>query len=115
MFYVCKAFLPALIKHGSGVIVNLSSGWGRSASADVAAYCASKFAIEGMTQSLAQELPAGIAAIPLNPGVINTEMLQSCFGDSAGSYKNATQWAETGVPFLLALDASDNGCSLTAP
>ena len=115
VFYVCKAFLPALIKHGSGVIVNLSSGWGRSASADVAAYCASKFAIEGMTQSLAQELPAGIAAIPLNPGVINTEMLQSCFGDSAGSYKNATQWAETAVPFLLALDASDNGCSLTAP
>ena len=115
VFYVCKFFLPSIIERGSGVLVNLSSGWGRSVAPDVAAYCASKWAIEGMTQALAQDLPPGIAAIPLNPGVINTDMLQSCFGESASGYRSAAQWAETAVPFLLALDASDNGAALTAP
>jgi len=115
VFYICKGFLPAMIERRAGVIVNLSSGWGRSVAADVAPYCASKWAIEGMTQALAQELPAGLAAVPLNPGVINTDMLQSCFGDSASGYRDALQWAETAVPFLLELNASDNGKALTAP
>lgn len=115
VFYVCKAFIPAMIERRSGVIVNLSSGWGRSVAADVAAYCTSKWAIEGMTQALAQDLPTGMAAVPLNPGVINTDMLQSCFGEHVSGYKNASQWAETAVPFLLGLSASDNGAALTAP
>lgn len=115
VFYVCKVFLPSLIERGSGVVVNLSSGWGRSVAPDVASYCASKWAIEGMTQALAQDLPKGIAAVPLNPGVINTQMLQSCFGSGASEFGNAAQWAETAVPFLLDLDASDNGISHTAP
>ena len=68
-----------------------------------------------MTQALAQDLPPGIAAVPLNPGAINTDMLQSCFGEHASGYRDATQWAETAVPFLLGLNASDNGAALTAP
>ncbi len=115
VFYICKAFLPALVERGSGVIVNLSSGWGRSVAADVAAYCASKWAIEGMTQALAQDLPPGVAAVPLNPGVINTDMLQRCFGSGAADFKSASEWAATAVPFLLELDASDNGVAHTAP
>lgn len=115
VFHVCKAFLPAMIQTGSGVVVNLSSGWGRSVAADVAPYCGSKWAIEGMTQALAMELPAGMAAVPLNPGVINTEMLQSCFGESASDYRTPEQWAKTAAPFLLDIDASDNGRPLTAP
>jgi len=99
----------------NGVIVNLSSGWGRSTSADVAPYCASKFAIEGLTGALSQELPNGMAAIALNPGVINTQMLQSCFGEAANSHRTAKQWAVTAAPYLLSLSASDNGQSLTAP
>lgn len=112
---VIRHFLPAMIKGGSGVVVNFSSGWGRSADADVAPYCASKWAIEGLTQSLAQELPPGIAAVALNPGIINTDMLQSCFGSSASSYLSAEQWARTAVPFLLRLGPEDNGRQLTAP
>ena len=42
-----------------------------------------------------------MAAIPLNPGIINTEMLQSAFGESATSYPSAAEWARTAVPFLL--------------
>ncbi len=115
VFHVCKQFLPAMIERGSGVIVNLSSGWGRSVAAEVAPYCASKWAIEGLTQALAEELPEGLAAIPLNPGVINTDMLQSCFGSGASHYDTAETWATTAVPFLLELDASANGLALTAP
>ena len=112
---VIRWFAPAMIARRSGVIVNFSSGWGRSTSADVAPYCASKWAIEGLTQALAQELPAGMAAVPLNPGIINTAMLQSCFGSSAASYPSPAEWAETAVPFLLRLGPRDNGQPLSVP
>ncbi len=62
------------------MIVNFSSYWGRSGAAEVAPYCASKWAIEGLTAALAEELPKGMAAVALNPGVIYTEMLESCLG-----------------------------------
>ena len=112
---VIRHFVPAMVKRGSGVIVNFSSGWGRSTDAEVAPYCATKWAIEGLTQALAQELPSGMAAIPLNPGIVNTEMLQSCFGGSASSYPTAAQWARIAVPFLLKLGTADNGQPLTVP
>src|SRR6185295_7668060 len=70
---VIRAFLPAMIERGNGVVVNFSSGWGRSTAADVAPYCATKWAIEGLTQALAQELPKGMAAVPVNPGIIDTD------------------------------------------
>jgi NAD(P)-dependent dehydrogenase (short-subunit alcohol dehydrogenase family) len=112
---VIRHFLPAMIKAGQGVVVNFSSGWGRSTDAEVAPYCASKWAIEGLTQSLSQELPNGLAAVALNPGIINTDMLQSCFGGSASSYQSPERWANTAVPFLLNLGPNDNGKQLTAP
>jgi NAD(P)-dependent dehydrogenase (short-subunit alcohol dehydrogenase family) len=98
------------------VIVNFSSGWGRSTDAEVAPYCATKWAIEGLTQSLAQELPSGMAAVPLNPGIIDTDMLRSTFGGTASSsYPRPGEWAKAAVPFLLKLGPSDNGKQLTAP
>ena len=113
---VLRAFLPAMVKTGKGVIVNFSSGWGRSTSPEVSGYCSSKYAVEGLTASLAQELPAGMAAVALNPGIINTEMLQDCFGkESASHYPDAAQWAKCAVPFLLNLGPKDNGQPLTVP
>jgi NAD(P)-dependent dehydrogenase (short-subunit alcohol dehydrogenase family) len=112
---VIRAFVPAMIEAGRGVIVNLSSGWGRSVAPEVAPYCASKWAIEGLTKSLALELPEGLAAVPLNPGVINTAMLQKCFGADAGSYPMAQEWARKAAPFILSLGAKDNGQSLSVP
>ena len=112
---VIRHFLPSMAREQSGVIVNFSSGWGRSASPEVAPYCATKWAIEGLTQSLAQELPEGMAAVPFNPGIINTQMLRSCFGPSASDFLLPTEWAETAIPFLLGLGTQHNGQSLTAP
>lgn len=110
---VLRYFVPAMIARGKGVIVNFSSGWGRSVAADVAPYCASKYAIEGLTLALAEELPSGLAAIPLNPGVIDTDMLRSCFGTEAGSHPNPEQWAKKAVPFILGLGPKVSGTSLT--
>ena len=112
---VIRHLLPNLVKKKRGVIVNFSSGWGRSADKEVAPYVASKWAVEGLTQALALELPPGLAVVALNPGIINTEMLQSCFGESAAHYPSASQWADRAVPFILKLDANDNGQALTVP
>jgi NAD(P)-dependent dehydrogenase (short-subunit alcohol dehydrogenase family) len=112
---VIRHFAPAMIARRSGVIVNFSSGWGRSADAEVAPYCATKWAIEGLTQSLAQELPPGMAAVPLNPGIINTTMLQSCFAGGATNYPTPAEWAKTAAPFLLKINSADNGKQLTVP
>lgn len=108
-----RACLPAMIERGRGVVANISSGWGRSTAPEVAPYCASKYAVEGLTAALAQELPSGLAAVAVNPGVIHTDMLRSCWGDSAAACPSPGEWAGRAAPFLLALSASDNGRAVT--
>ena len=110
---VIRAFAPAMIERKQGVIVNLSSGWGRSVSPEVAPYCATKWAIEGLTKALAEELPPGMAAVPLNPGVIDTDMLRQCWAEGAASYPKAEKWAEAAAPFILKIGPKHNGQSLT--
>jgi NAD(P)-dependent dehydrogenase (short-subunit alcohol dehydrogenase family) len=112
---VIRHFLPSMVEVSRGIVVNFSSGWGRATSPEVAPYCATKWAIEGMTKALAEELPPGMAAVPLNPGIIDTEMLRSCFGAGAGAYQPAAEWARRAVPFILALGTKDNGQSLSVP
>jgi NAD(P)-dependent dehydrogenase (short-subunit alcohol dehydrogenase family) len=112
---VVRHFVPAMVARRGGVIVNFSSGWGRSTSPEVAPYCASKFAIEGLTQALAHELLKGMAAVSLNPGIIDTDMLRVCFGSSAAHYPAPAVWAKAAAPFLLQLGPRDNGQPLTAP
>ena len=114
VFYVLRHFVPAMVQQKKGVIVNLSSGWGRSTSPEVAPYCATKYAIEGLTLALAQELPRGMAAVPLNPGIINTELLQSCF-PGADNFPTPEKWARQAAPYILSLGSRDNGQSRTAP
>ena len=118
VLHAIKHFVPTMkaqSAQGSGVIVNFSSYWGRSTSSDVAAYCATKWAIEGLSRGLADDLPSGMAAVALNPGVIHTEMLQLTFGDSASNYPKPDQWANAAVPFILGFGSADNGTSVTVP
>ena len=112
---ILRHTLPSMIANKKGIIVNFSSGWGRSTSPDVAPYCASKWAIEGLTKSLAQDLPKGLAAVSFNPGVIATDMLRTCYGLDAENYQNPEAWAITAAPFLLKLNVSQNGQAVTAP
>ncbi|XP_073003780.1 NADPH-dependent pterin aldehyde reductase isoform X1 [Typha latifolia] len=108
-----RHFMPLMIEKKHGIIVNMSSGWGRSAAAAVAPYCASKWAIEGLTRSVAKELPSGLAIIALSPGVVNTDMLTSCFGSSAALYQTTEAWAPKAATMILSLTVEDNGASLT--
>ena len=74
-FLCCKAVARSMIDRGQGgKIINMSSVSGKKGSARYAAYCASKFAVRGFTQSLALELaPYRITVNALCPGLIETE------------------------------------------
>lgn len=109
---VLRHFLPHVISKRRGIFVNMSSGWGRSAAGEVSPYCASKWAIEGLTKSVAKEVPQGIAIVALSPGVINTDLLSSCFGASAALYQTPETWAPHAATMILGLTAADNGASL---
>ncbi|MCD8482140.1 MAG: SDR family oxidoreductase [Verrucomicrobia bacterium] len=98
-----------MLEAGKGIVVNLSSGAGRTAFPEIGGYCASKFAVEGMTKSLALELPPGMAAIALSPGVVDTDMLRSNWGDLAATCQSPKEWARRAAPFILNLRCVDNG------
>jgi NAD(P)-dependent dehydrogenase (short-subunit alcohol dehydrogenase family) len=112
---VLRHFVPRMIARGSGVICNISSGWGQFSAPLVGPYCATKFAIEGLTGSLALELPSGMAAIPLQPGIIHTEMLDEAFGEGATQHWRPEQWIDVAAPFILGLGPQDNGKRLRIP
>jgi len=56
-----------------------------------------------------------MAAMALNPGIIDTDMLRTSFGESAASFPSPSEWAGVVVPFLLELGPGDNGKPLTVP
>ncbi len=82
----CKA-AASVLKSG-GCIINISSMAGKRGSANNAAYCASKFGVNGITQSLAKELgPRGIRVVALCPVLIKTEGLLEALKDPRSPVK----------------------------
>jgi NAD(P)-dependent dehydrogenase (short-subunit alcohol dehydrogenase family) len=70
-----RAVLPAMLAQRSGVIINLSSTSGRKGLAYDAAYCASKFAVIGLSEALADEVgPRGIKVQVVLPGPVDTAL-----------------------------------------
>lgn len=81
VFYFSRAFAQQNIK--SGAIVNMSSTCGQVGAAGLAAYCASKGAVDQLTRTMALELaPRGITVNAAAPGAINSPMLFSKHADS---------------------------------
>ena len=77
-FLVSRSFLPHMMQFGSGLIMNVSSGVGRKGRKNWGPYSVSKFAVEGLTQVLADELGGtGLAAVAVNPGATRTNMRAS--------------------------------------
>jgi NAD(P)-dependent dehydrogenase (short-subunit alcohol dehydrogenase family) len=56
-----------------------------------------------------------MAAVAVNPGIIETDMLRTAWGDGAAAYPSPTEWARQAVPYLLSLGPKHNGASLTVP
>jgi NAD(P)-dependent dehydrogenase (short-subunit alcohol dehydrogenase family) len=121
-----KAVLPHMRERGSGAIVQMSSQAGQMSFAGGGAYAASKFALEGISEALADEVgPHGIQTLIVEPGAFRTELMGARFHRSreidayATTVGQARGWLERadgtqpGDPrkavraILAALDASD--------
>ncbi|HDR7712703.1 SDR family NAD(P)-dependent oxidoreductase [Bacillus cereus] len=113
---VIRAFVPAMVARKEGIIINMSSSWGREGEAELAPYCASKFAIEGITKSMALELPHGMAVVALDPGgSISTPMLKSCAPQYINESPTPETWSHKAIEYILNITIDKNGDSLTCP
>jgi 3-oxoacyl-[acyl-carrier protein] reductase len=78
-YYVTRAVLPQLIEKNRGDIINISSSSGLKGTAGSTAYSGSKFAVQGMTEALMQEVRKhNIRVMTLNPSLVATDLT---FGD----------------------------------
>jgi 3-oxoacyl-[acyl-carrier protein] reductase len=74
-FLCCKAVLPHMLDKSFGAIVNVSSGAGKAGFDSLSAYCASKFGMIGLTESLAWEIAGHtIRVMAICPGEVATKM-----------------------------------------
>ena len=81
-FSLCQAAIPGMKEKGWGRIVNISSIWSKIGKQHRASYSSSKFALDGLTLSIAAEYAAnGILANCVAPGFTNTELTHQMLGD----------------------------------
>lgn len=76
--FLCSRYvLPHMVKRKKGHVINLSSVYGKRASADSSAYCASKFGIRGLSQSMQQEVGKhGIRVSIIHPSTTQTNLFE---------------------------------------
>jgi meso-butanediol dehydrogenase/(S,S)-butanediol dehydrogenase/diacetyl reductase len=73
--FCSQAVVPGMLERGGGLVVNIASMAARQGFAGLGAYCASKFAVLGLTQSMAMELaPFGVRVNAICPGLLATAM-----------------------------------------
>jgi NAD(P)-dependent dehydrogenase (short-subunit alcohol dehydrogenase family) len=125
-FALTQAVLPHMRAQGSGAIVQISSQGGQLAPAGFGAYCAAKFALEGLSEALAAEVgPLGIRTLIVEPGSFRTGLLGAtmhrspeidAYADTVGAtraYTEGEHGAQAGDPrkaaaaILSVLDAPD--------
>ena len=95
LFDVTRAVLPIMRAQRSGHVFNISSGGGMVGGASGSIYCATKFAVEGFSESIAQELsPFGVRVTIVEPGFFRTDFLDATSvrygGDAIADYAEAT-------------------------
>ena len=95
--YGCKVFLPILLEQPSAHIVNLSSVFGFVAPEEQSAYCSSKFAVRGFTESLRHELAeTNVFVSAVHPGGIKTNIARRA---KLGT-NTPKEWMEQGANFF---------------
>ena len=112
--HCCPAVLPIMKRQRRGNIINVGSGMGQVGHANLSVYCASKFALHGLTQAIAEEVwRDGIIVNVLIPGPVKTEMsrpsweLTASFRAASDPWKEPEQVVPAAV--FLAAQPSDSG------
>ena len=104
-----RAVLPVMRKAGGGTVVQMSSVGGQVTAPGFGAYCATKFALEGLSEALAAEVaPHGIKVMIVEPGALRTRFS----GDSLYQSAELPAYAETVGPtraFITGLDGTQPG------
>lgn len=129
VFLCSRAFVPSVIESDHGRIINVSSIVGQTGFALVIQYVASKFAVTGMTQSLAKELaPHGVTVNSIHPGILETELhggvVKLFSGIQGQSEEDTWDWFRAEIPLgrfqtprdcgeMAAFLASDRAHNLT--
>jgi NAD(P)-dependent dehydrogenase (short-subunit alcohol dehydrogenase family) len=89
-----KALLPLMRKNRNGCIINVTSIAGKIANTPLGAYAASKFALEAVSESLAQEVKShNIRVAIVEPGIINTQMANDISINEASIYPQSKRFA----------------------
>lgn len=112
-FWVTRAALPYLRKSSGSLVLNVSSYLGRHGLPNCAGYIASKFAVEGLTQALAEEVDGtAITVASLSPGMVATDMLAEYLGGPADAARSPTQAAQILTKMLAELGPEHHGQQL---
>ena len=109
-FNMMKYTIPIMKKNNSGTIINISSRAGRRAVPKLSAYTAAKFAVRGLTESVAKELQdTGIKCISISPAGVNTGMRAMVFGQEDAENQQDTSRINEVISRILSgsLDVSN--------
>ena len=91
--HCCRAALPIMQQQGSGNIINVGSGMGQVGRSNLSVYCASKAALHGLTQSIAEEVwEDGIIANVLIPGPVKTALSKPAWENSGTFRAQSDPW-----------------------
>jgi len=106
-YYVTRAALPTMLEQSSGSIINIASTAGERGFATGSAYCASKFAVMGLTEALMQEVrKSNIRVTALTPSTVNTELASNA-GLKIGDEDRMMQAEDMAELVLAALKLPD--------
>lgn len=97
VFLTCKEVIPHMLKEAEGLIINISSMWGKTGSSCEVAYSASKAGVDGLTKALAKELgPSNIRVNSIAPGLIDTDMNKILDNETLENFKQETPLGKIG-------------------
>lgn len=102
VFYCSKMVIPDMKKRGQGNIINIASIAGTIGTESLSGYCATKFAVRGMSQSMYKELrDYGVKVSVINPGSVNTPFFDNISSVSVNDNMMKAEWIADSIVYVL--------------